>query len=273
VPFTPAHAAAVLPLRRTRLVLSAMLIGSFAPDFEYFLNMAPHGQFGHTLAGMFLFSLPVALVVLWLFHRWMKPLVAYMAPRALRARLAPYLAPFPFAPRRRFLLIALSALAGIATHIAWDSFTHPGMPLVQHWAALRALHRVPLLGVHQTCRILQLISTFAGLAVLCGWAARWYDRAEVVALPPEPRWELRRVALWLGLPLGAAVCAALRVWVRNGGHWGHFGYSLMVFVVSWIAFLWWWMVVAGYFADSAGELNRRSQGVNAALTVAPDTDE
>jgi len=222
---------------------------------------------------MFLFSLPVALVVLWLFHRWVKPLVAYMAPRALRARLAPYLAPFPFAPRRRFLLIALSALAGIATHIAWDSFTHPGMPLVQHWAALRALHRVPLLGVHQTCRILQLISTFAGLAVLCGWAARWYDRAEVVALPPEPQWELRRAALWLGLPLGAAVCAALRVWVRNGGHWGHFGYSLMVFVVSWIAFLWWWMVVAGYFADSAGELNRRSQGVNAALTVAPDTDE
>lgn len=250
-----------------------MVMGSFAPDFEYFLNMAPHGQFSHTLAGMFLFSLPAALVALWLFHRCVKPLAAYMAPRGLRARLAPYLGPFRFAPGGRFLLVALSALAGIATHIVWDSFTHPGMPLVQHWAALRAMHAVPLLGVHQTCRILQMISTVAGIAALCGWFARWYVRAEVVALPPEPRWELRRVALWLGLPLGAAVCAALRVWVRNGGHWHHFGYSLMVFVVSWIAFLWWWMVVAGYFADSAGELNRHLQGVNAVLTAAPDTDE
>jgi hypothetical protein len=255
VPFTPAHAAAVLPFRRTRLIFSALIVGSFAPDFEYFLLMAPRGQFGHTPAGMFLFSLPAALVVLWMFHRWVKPLSAMMMPRPLRERMVPYLGPFTFAPGKRFALIAISALVGIATHIGWDSFTHPASPLVQHWAALRAVHTLPLLGTHQMCRILQLISTVVGLGILFVCLVRWYCRVQRI-VPVKPRGStLWLAALWIGLPLGATAGAAVRVWIGNGGHWHFLGYSALEFVIAWIALLWWEMAAVGYFAGSHGELN------------------
>ncbi|MDR3738783.1 MAG: DUF4184 family protein [Terracidiphilus sp.] len=255
MPFTPAHAAAVLPFRRTRLIFSALIVGSFAPDFEYFLLMAPRGQFGHTPAGMFLFSLPAALVILWMFHRWVKPIAAIMLPQPLRERLVPLLGPFAFAPRKRFVLIAISALVGIATHIAWDSFTHPASPLVQNWAALRAMHAVPLLGTHQMCRILQLISTIVGLGILFIWMVRWFGRAPRSEQAASSRSTLLLAALWIGLPLGAAAGAAVRVWIGNGGHLHFFGYSALEFVIAWIALLWWEMAAVGYFADTYGELN------------------
>jgi hypothetical protein len=38
VPFTLAHGAAALPFRRFHLVFSALLVGTFAPDFEYLVS-------------------------------------------------------------------------------------------------------------------------------------------------------------------------------------------------------------------------------------------
>ncbi|HWT65593.1 MAG TPA: DUF4184 family protein [Terracidiphilus sp.] len=273
MPFTPAHAAAVLPFHRTRLVFSALLVGSFAPDFEYFLRMAPHGGFGHTPSGMFLFSLPAAMVVLWLFHRYVKPLVAFMLPRPMRERMMPSPQPFAFAPRGRLALIAISALVGIATHIGWDSFTHPASPLVRHFDVLQSMRTVPLLGTHELCRILQFISTIVGLAILGIWTVLQYRRAERVEESMPSGSNLLRAALWIALPLGAAILAALRVWIGNGGHLRHLGYSLMIFVIAWIAFLWWEMVVVGYFADSYGELKQHSRGINVLLTPPFDTEQ
>ena len=38
MPFTVSHAAAVLPLQRLGLPLTALMIGSMAPDFGYFFS-------------------------------------------------------------------------------------------------------------------------------------------------------------------------------------------------------------------------------------------
>ena len=43
MPLTIAHPAAVLPFRHSRLPISALVIGSLAPDFEYFLHL--HANF------------------------------------------------------------------------------------------------------------------------------------------------------------------------------------------------------------------------------------
>lgn len=263
----------MLPFRRTRLNFSALVMGSFAPDFLYFLNMAPHGEFGHTPLGMFLFSLPAALVALWMFHHWVKPVAFVMLPRPWRERLAQHLGPFAFGPAPRFLLLAVSALAGIATHIGWDSFTHPSSPLVQHWAALRAMHTLPLLGTRELCRILQLISTLVGLGIVAAWLAAWYRRARPVVLTEHPAIRRRRVLLWIGLPLGAATGALLRVWIGLGNPLHHLGYGLVLFVIAAIAMVWWELVIVGYLADSSGELNQHSCSFNALLTAAPDTDK
>ncbi len=88
MPFTLAHSAAALPFRRLRLVPSALVIGTFAPDFEYFLRVTHSGRFGHTLVGSFVFTLPVALVVLWIFHTFVKVPVTMLLPDAIQRRLA-----------------------------------------------------------------------------------------------------------------------------------------------------------------------------------------
>src|SRR5581483_12465816 len=50
VPFTLAHPAAVLPLRRRGLVFSALVVGSMAPDFEYFFGLKR--PISHTMPGI-----------------------------------------------------------------------------------------------------------------------------------------------------------------------------------------------------------------------------
>ena len=64
MPFTVSHAAAALPFRRARLVTSALVVGTMAPDFEYFLPLKTHDTFGHTFPGILVLTLPVALLVL-----------------------------------------------------------------------------------------------------------------------------------------------------------------------------------------------------------------
>lgn len=51
MPFTLAHPAAVLPFWRSRLHFPALLLGSVAPDFGYFLAGRPVSGAGHTLWG------------------------------------------------------------------------------------------------------------------------------------------------------------------------------------------------------------------------------
>lgn len=121
MPFTVSHAAAALPLRRARLVTSALVVGTMAPDFEYFLPLQAHDHFGHTFPGILVLTLPVALLVLWIFHTFVKASAAALLPRRLQSRLAGHLGKFRFGGLGRFLLIVLSILVGIATHILWDS--------------------------------------------------------------------------------------------------------------------------------------------------------
>jgi hypothetical protein len=103
VPFTPAHGAAALPFRRLHLVFSGLLVGTFAPDFEYFLRLSPDGGFGHTVLGTFVLTLPLALLVLWLFHTFVKLPVARLLPDAIQRRLASHLDEFGFGVTGRIL--------------------------------------------------------------------------------------------------------------------------------------------------------------------------
>jgi hypothetical protein len=122
MPFTLAHAAAALPLRGSRLVWSALVVGTFAPDFEYFLRFAPDDGYGHTVPGTFVLTLPLAILTLWLFHAFVERPLIELLPDAVRRRLPNNLNKFRFAGPPRFAMIVLSVLAGIATHLMWDSF-------------------------------------------------------------------------------------------------------------------------------------------------------
>ncbi|MGW0826835.1 DUF4184 family protein [Streptomyces sp. NPDC002845] len=115
----------------------------------------------------------------------------------------------PRAKARYAMWLLLSALIGIASHLAWDSFTHGDGFLVTHLQPLRA----SALGGLTVARLLQYTSTAFGLAAVGRhlWRRRGRlrthgDTGIAARLGPVMRWSV--VTLLVAAPvLGGAVNA------------------------------------------------------------------
>jgi hypothetical protein len=213
VPFTFAHPAAAVPLLRPLArygVLSALVIGSMAPDFSYFLPFPISRSQSHSIAGLFWFCVPAGLIAYVAFH-WLlaRPLIDLMPP-ALRMRLFPVL-DARVAPPWRAVIVSL--FVGAATHIAWDAFTHAGAPIVRVSRALR-FHLVTLSGYPLSVyTVLQHLSTAFGFALIAFWLARWYRSATLdgdaarSALPPAGR----------AAAIAAVVAVFAVIWLESNG--------------------------------------------------------
>lgn len=177
VPYPFAHPAAVLPLigPMGRFgVPSALVIGSIVPDAWYLVPLLDRSD-SHSLSGLFLFCLPLGLVL------------ELLLRRSLRA-------PWP--------AIALSIVVGALTHFVWDGLTHSytyrGMYVLQHastvagtafivWWCTRSLWLSALAGTVLAGIGLALIATSADLSVLRaalrsgGVAAAWVAAAAWLA--------------------------------------------------------------------------------------------
>jgi hypothetical protein len=270
VPFTLSHAAAALPFRRARLVPSALVIGTFAPDLEYFIRLAPGGGWGHTLAGAFSIGLPLGLGALWILHRLVKLPLAYLVPDSVRARLSDELVPFRFGPLRRFLLIVVSLLVGMATHLVWDGFTHPQYWIARHLDWLNHVHHYPLIGWEPTCSILQVITSVGGLAVLAVWCRLWYrGNAPDPAMAPNPFAAAERKAVVLIACAAAGVGSLLRAWLSMGVPKTHLQYDdfLNQLVVTFGALCWWQLAMWGLFGPF-----RRQYSTSAEPAAYPESE-
>ena len=208
MPFTISHAAAALPigaLSKSRLPLAALMIGTMAPDFAYFLPTEVGRVETHSLAGLFYFSLPVGLAV-WLYFVTVleRPTIAFL-PDAWRTRIArSTLTP------REMGMASLAILVGALTHIVWDAFTHSSTPVVEAFPGLRdsvldiAGMRIPVYYV------LQIASSVFGLSVLGAWALNIRRRPKlphderVPALAPTVNDFERFLAVMF---VGATACA------------------------------------------------------------------
>jgi hypothetical protein len=250
VPFTLSHAAAALPFRRAGLVPSALLIGTFAPDLEYFIRLQSGGGWGHTLGGVFGLDLPLGLATLWLFHRLVKIPLVYLLPEGVRARLTRQLIPFRFWPPLRFLHVIVSMLIGIATHLLWDGFTHRHSWIVQHVSWLHRGFLISRFGWWDVCSILQFVSSIAGLLVLAIWCWRWYRRSEPDScIPANPfTTRHRHVIVAIGMTTATAI-AVLRAWLSIGipsqrVEWDDFFSQI---IVTCGALIWWQLAMWGLF--------------------------
>jgi hypothetical protein len=212
MPFTLAHPAAVLPLHR-RLgrwaSLSSLVVGSLAPDFAYFLPLGIPGSFSHSLPGLFVFCLPVGLVVWGVYLAVLRPFFLALLPRAVSERLA------ACASRRLSLPIACGAaasvVAGAATHLVWDSFTHSTGFMVRALPALSTPVHLFDWYSPRVYTLLQHASTLGGLAALAVFGLRWYRSTEprsTVRARPLPVWPRLVV---LGALLLPGLAAGLRV--------------------------------------------------------------
>ena len=163
-------------------MLSALVVGSLAPDFRYFFNLAPRSHFGHSLSGVFVFCLPVGLAVLWIFHTVMKLPLISLAPERHQQRLVALAKPFAWGGAVRFMLIVASLLLGSISHLAWDAFTHERGLVVRNVPDFRA----PLeeFGTHRPLyNLLQHGSSVLGLALLAFWYWRWLKRTPAQPVP------------------------------------------------------------------------------------------
>ncbi|MGA9783742.1 MAG: DUF4184 family protein [Terracidiphilus sp.] len=248
MPFTLAHVAAAMPLRRSRLILSALIVGTMAPDFEYFVRLRPGGGWGHTIPGAFGLSLPLGLAVLWLFHSFAKAPAVALLPQGVQRRLGRSLLPFRFLGMRRFLMILLSLLVGIATHLAWDSFTHSRGWFYHHFGLLHRHVVLPWLHRMSVYTFLQIFSSVAGVLILWLWLRSWYRATPPGPLPllnglPRSQKTLVRAAI-LALTVGGGV---LRGYLNTGIP--HNRYKIDDFIGSAVvaigALLWWQLVAWG----------------------------
>ena len=182
MPLTFSHPAAVIPFGRRGLILSALVVGSMAPDFPYFILAEGLYFFSHTIWGMIFWCLPMGFLVLWIFHKYLKFPMVSLLPLNHQKRLLLITEKFSFRPVRRSLQIALSIMIGALTHIVWDSFTHKHGWMVQFFPGLN----FPIFTLPGTpfsfplYRLLQHTSTLIGGVLLAYWYLKWYRSSSTV---------------------------------------------------------------------------------------------
>ena len=213
VPFTVSHAAAVLPLHRLskhKLPLTALMVGSMAPDFGYFFSAEASRLVTHSFAGLFTFSWPAGLLV-WLFY------VAVLEKATITLLPDPWHTRFAHTDQITPALIARVSVAiilGAVTHILWDAFTHRYTFVTSAFPVLLeptpGLHWLPLY------HMLQGVTSVVGLVVLAMWARRQHRQPAKSLIRPYHISERSRIAaLWILLV--ASLLCGLAYWLPYAG--------------------------------------------------------
>ena len=210
MPWTFAHPAAVLPLRRLcpmHLNFAGLVVGSMTPDLGYYIHFSDLAQLAHTFFGSVLVCLPIGLTLLAALYMLRKPLW-FLLPQPHRAVLAPVVAVPPSLRPSSLLATAVSVVLGAWTHIVWDSFTHKSGWVVKHVAFLQ--EPAFLIGVTEfpTYQLLQLLSTLVGIAALVAVYCLWLRRSRCLDSPPwRARHEIWRYALLASLATVTSIIA------------------------------------------------------------------
>lgn len=203
--FTPAHAAAALPVAR-RLgaarpaVLAALVLATMAPDAPYFVPVPVSRDVTHSLRGVVGIDALLSLVALLAWLVAVRQPVRDLAPAWVRSRLR------SSALHLRWSDVPLAYAAvvlGGLTHLVWDAFTHQEGWAVEQWTWLRTVW------VHwPVCQWLQLGTSAVGCALVVGYLlARLRENGPG---PQPPRvaawyrwgWGLLALALFAGALLG-----------------------------------------------------------------------
>jgi Domain of unknown function (DUF4184) len=172
MPLTFSHPAIILPakyLPERWVSMTGLIIGSIAPDFEYFIRMRVESMYSHTWTGMFWFDLPLSILLTFIYHHIIRnPLICNL-PVFLKKRLSRYM-DFNWMQyfKHNFLKVIICLLVGISSHIFLDSFTHPHGDFVK---LIPFLHQeTTVFGINMlTFKLAHYISTFIG-AFIVGYA-------------------------------------------------------------------------------------------------------
>lgn len=213
MPFTPSHAIVALPFVRTPLVPAAIAIGAMTPDISLFLrNVGLNYGFLHDPVNIVWTTLlTLALFLLW--RVLLRPAAPELLPGWVAARLpdrwrvgglraAIDALSRDDRPRYRArpplytVLLVVSAMLGVFSHILWDAFTHESRWGVDLFPAL-----ADAWGPFDGYKWLQYGSSALGLLGLAIWAMLWLRHATPQTTMPRRLPAAVRIAWWISLPV------------------------------------------------------------------------
>ncbi|MEJ2003760.1 MAG: DUF4184 family protein [Cyclobacteriaceae bacterium] len=208
MPFTLSHTIAVLPaVQRKWFSATGLIIGSMVPDFEYFFRLKVLGLYGHKVAGMFWFDLPLAILLAYAFHYLVKPVLLPNLPMTLQRkwRISEGFDWHSYV-MRNLPVILFSIIIGTSTHLLWDAFTHNNTVIVQSIPALR--QQVDLgFEEYPAWHLLQQFSSGIGLIVLILY---------IIRMPDEGKTEKPRLIFWILLGTLVSLIMSWRLYEISG---------------------------------------------------------
>jgi hypothetical protein len=242
MPFTFAHPAIVLPLNQLpkRLVsLTALVIGSMMPDFEYFIRMKLIGIYGHSISGLFWFDLPLGLLVFFAYQRLVKNTLIDHLPVYLNCRFSACKSNTVVRVSvKSLVIIALCLLIGSASHLFWDGFTHKQRFFAAHFPVFTSTISIAGHPVF-LYKLLQHSSTVLGFGII-GYAITRLPRGEATGRQNKGRFWIGVLAIMLAV-LAIKTIAAFNTWrSQNGFPYG----EIIVTAIS--GFLLGLLLVCGY---------------------------
>ncbi|TWF45321.1 uncharacterized protein DUF4184 [Chitinophaga polysaccharea] len=169
MPFTISHAAIVAPLTyapRKYLSATGLIVGSMVPDFLYFIFLNPYFNLGHLWWGIFVYDIPLALLLSYLYHHRVKPVLLPYLPQWISSRLSPFQG-FNWHRyfRQHYFVVIYSIILGVLTHFFLDAFTHEHGFFVRWWPFLQ--QNITVFGhTIQTWYGMQYLTSIAGLLIL-----------------------------------------------------------------------------------------------------------
>lgn len=219
-----AHQAPILPLKLWRPAAfngTALVVGSIAPDLEYFAERAARAAvFGHTFRAQFYFCLPVTLlIVLLVGHMDLGKVVAGRFP-GLRWLTG---AATDVTKDGGLWRAGTSALCGSFSHLALDALTHDLLP---RWLPSRVFRVAHLSAATPT--VVQLVVSVLGVVVSLWALRRMFMQNATIPDVPRPGRVVLVVSGILGMALAVRrALPALRHpdWYFDAGRLYVWGYT------------------------------------------------
>jgi hypothetical protein len=169
MPFTFAHPTYAFPLKFISprwFSVTGLVLGSMAPDFEYFLALEPHRTIGHSFSGLIVQVIPLCILFAYLFHISIKESFVLHLPFTLNLNRRAYslLCSWGLRTLHDWIIYIVSVSIGFLSHVAVDAFTHEGGYMVRHLTILQSIviSDLPLY------KILQHSLSLIGMTVIVG---------------------------------------------------------------------------------------------------------